>query len=51
MADDAYEFNEDRMIFYGRRKRRTFKIGDAVKIRVVKSDIDRRQIEFSLLEK
>jgi ribonuclease R len=50
MTDDAYEFNEDRMVFYGRRKRRTFKIGDPLKIKVVRSDIDRRQIEFTLIE-
>jgi len=49
MEDDAYEFNEDRMVFYGRRKRRTFKMGDILKVRVLRSDIDRRQIEFGLL--
>ena len=49
MADDFYECNEERMIFYGRRKKRTFKIGDRVKIRVVSADIDRRQIDFALI--
>lgn len=50
IMDDFYEFNEERMIFFGRRKRRTFKIGDRIKIRVLKADIDKRQIDFGLLE-
>ena len=48
MTDDFYEFNAERMIFYGRRKRRTFKIGDSVRIVVVRADLDRRQIDFGL---
>ena len=48
MTDDFYEFNADRMVFFGRRKRRTFKVGDKVKITVVRSDLDRRQIDFGL---
>ena len=50
MMDDFYIFNEDRMIFYGRRKKRTFKVGDPVHIRVLRADIDRRQIDFGLLD-
>lgn len=50
MTDDFYQFNEERMVFYGRRKRRTFQIGDAVKVRLLRADIDRRQIDFGLLE-
>lgn len=50
IMDDFYQFNEERMIFFGRRKRRTFKIGDRIKIRVLKADIDKRQIDFGLLE-
>lgn len=49
MTDDFYEFNEERMIFYGRRKKRTFKIGDRVTIRVLRADVDRRQIDFGLV--
>ena len=49
MTDDFYQFNEERMVFSGRRKKRTFKIGDLVRIRVIKADIDRRQIDFSLI--
>jgi ribonuclease R len=50
MMDDFYTFNEDRMIFYGRRKKRTFKIGDTVRVRVLRADIDRRQIDLGLVD-
>ena len=50
MLDDIYQFNEDRMIFYGTRKRRTFKIGEIVKVQAVRADIERRQIDFGLAE-
>ncbi|HUP56055.1 MAG TPA: ribonuclease R, partial [Bdellovibrionota bacterium] len=48
ITDDFYEFNADRMVFHGRRKKRMFKVGDAVKVIVVRADLDRRQIDFGL---
>jgi ribonuclease R len=50
MRDDWYEFNEERMTLFGRKKRKTFTIGKMVKIRVVKVDLDSRRIEFELLD-
>jgi ribonuclease R len=50
MMDDFYQFNEERMVFYGRRKKRTFQIGDVLKVRVIKADVERRQIDFALAE-
>ncbi len=50
MTDDFYQFNEDRMLFIGRRKKRQFKIGEMVKVRCLRADTDRRQIDFGLLE-
>jgi ribonuclease R len=49
MTDDQYEFNEERMIFYGRRKKRTFKIGAPVRIRVDRADMDQRIMDFALV--
>lgn len=48
MTDDYYEFNEERMIFSGRRKRKIFKIGDKVNVKLIRSDLDQRQIDFAL---
>jgi ribonuclease R len=50
MTDDTYQFNEERMIFYGRRKKRTFKIGDPLRVQVIKADVERRQIDFGFPE-
>jgi ribonuclease R len=50
MTDDFYQFNEDRMIFYGTRKKRTFKVGEPVRVIVLKADIDRRQVDFGLAD-
>ncbi len=49
MTDDSYEYNEERMVFFGRRKKRTFRIGDPVKVRAIRADLDRRQIDFGLI--
>jgi ribonuclease R len=49
LTDDYYEFNEERMIMAGKRKKRTFKIGDIVEVRALRADIDRRQIDFGLI--
>jgi ribonuclease R len=49
MNDDFYEFNEERMVFFGRRTRRTYKVGQALKVRVVRTDLDRRQIDFGII--
>jgi exoribonuclease R len=38
------------MIFYGRRKKRTFKIGDPLRVQVIKADVERRQIDFGFPE-
>lgn len=48
MKDDWYEFNEERMLISGRKKKRTFTIGLRVKIQVVRVDLDARRIEFEL---
>lgn len=49
MSDDFYEFDEDHMIFKGKRKKAIYRIGDLVKIRVVRTDLDKRQIDFVIL--
>lgn len=49
MTDDFYEFDEDRMIFVGRRTRRQHRIGDRLRVRVLRADIDKRQIDFGML--
>ena len=50
LNDDFYQFNEERMIFYGTRKRRTFRIGQEVGVRVLRASIDERKIDLGLLD-
>jgi ribonuclease R len=50
MTDDFYQFNEERMVIAGKRKKRTFQIGDQVAVRCLRADIDRRQIDFGLVD-
>lgn len=50
LLDDYYYYDEDHHSFIGERKRRVFRLGDAVKIRVAKVNIDDRNIDFTLEE-
>jgi ribonuclease R len=50
LEDDWYEYQEERMMMVGRKRKRSFQIGQPVKIQVVRVDLDARQIEFKLLE-
>ena len=50
MSDDFYEFNEDRMTFSGRRKRKIFKIGTEVKVQLMRADIDLRLLDFAIVD-
>jgi ribonuclease R len=50
LGDDYYEFDEKNMRVVGRYNKRMHTLGDKVKIRVLKADIDRRIIDLSLAE-
>ena len=49
--DDYYEFDERNFRLVGRRHHHLYSLGDRVKIRVVGADLDRRQIDFELVER
>ena len=46
LTDDFYEHLEDQHQLRGRRTRRTFRVGDAVRIRVAGVSLERRQIDL-----
>lgn len=46
MTDDFYEFDEKRYRIVGRRSKKIFTLGDKIKVRVKKTDIDRRLIDL-----
>jgi ribonuclease R len=50
IGDDIYQFNEERMVMAGRKTKRTFQIGDPVRVLVARVDMDARQVEFELIK-
>ena len=49
MEDDLYQFDENRYEVYGRRKGRVFTLGDAVRIRGMRADLQKRQLDFDMV--
>jgi ribonuclease R len=50
IGDDFYEHVEGQHLLRGRRTRRTFRVGDAVRVAVAGVSIERRQIDFVLAD-
>lgn len=50
MEDDYYQFDEVHHMLIGERQRKTFRIGDSVRIRVQSVDIASRTIDFVLAQ-
>jgi len=50
LADDFYQYEEERHRLIGMNRRREFSIGTPVEVSVHKVDLDRREIDFRLIE-
>lgn len=50
MEDDYYIFNEKQYCLIGERTRKTYRIGEAVRVKLTRADIASRQIDFVLVE-
>ncbi len=48
LTDDFYVFDESRVQLTGRRNRRVFQLGDAVKVQIAKVDSFKKQVDFRL---
>ena len=46
MTDDFYEYDEKRYRIIGRKNKKVYTLGDKIKVRVKKTDIDRRLIDL-----
>jgi ribonuclease R len=51
LEDDFYQYEEERHRLIGMNRRREFTIGSKVEVTVHKVDLDRREIDFRLVEK
>jgi ribonuclease R len=51
LYDDYYQYHEKRYCLVGERTHKTFRMGDEVVVRVDRVDMERRHIDFGLIEK
>ncbi len=49
LLDDYYDYDEEKYCLRGRRRRRLLRLGDRVAVRVASVNLERRQIDFSLV--
>ncbi len=50
LDDDYYEFDEKNYCLRGRRKRRTYSLGDAITVKVARANLEKKQLDFALAE-
>ena len=50
LGDDYYEFDEKNYCLIGRRHHRKFSLGDPVKIKVARANLEKKQLDFTLAE-
>ena len=50
MKDDFYEFDEKNYRIIGRRRKKIYRLGDEIKVRVKKTDVDRRMIDLIFVD-
>jgi ribonuclease R len=48
LDDDFYEFDEKNYCLAGKRRKRIYRLGDPVTIKVVHANLERKQLDFSL---
>lgn len=51
LHDDYYQYHEKRYCLVGERTHQTFKIGDEIRVRVDRVDVERRHIDFGWIKK
>lgn len=49
LADDYFDFDEKNYCLIGRRNNQRYTLGDEVKVQVARADLDKKQLDFSLV--
>ncbi len=49
LADDYYDFDEKNFALVGRRHGNRYRLGDAVKVRVERANLDKKQLDFAIV--
>jgi len=50
LDDDYYEFDEKNYCLRGRKKNRTYSLGDSITIKVARANIEKKQLDFAMVE-
>ena len=50
LADDFYRFDDQARVLFGERTKKIYRLGDAVKVQVIRVDLQRRQVELGIDE-
>jgi ribonuclease R len=50
MSDDYYLFNERAHALRGENTRKTYRLGDAVRVQVARVDLEQRKVDFALVD-
>ena len=50
LADDYYDFDEKNYCLIGRRNNVRYRLGDDVKVRVARTSLERKQLDFVLVD-
>jgi ribonuclease R len=50
MADDYYRFIEQKHVLRGENTKKTYRLGDKVRVQVVRVDMERRQVDLGIVE-
>lgn len=50
LDDDFYEFDDKNYCLIGRRKKRQYQLGDPITIKVAQANLERKQLDFQLVE-
>lgn len=50
LDDDFYEFDEKNYCLRGRRNKKEYRLGDPITIRVARANLERKQLDFELVE-
>ncbi len=51
LGDDYFQFDETNYEFIGRSTREVFTLGDAVRVKIKRADLDKRMLDFELISK
>ena len=49
LADDFYEFDEKSYCLMGRRRKKQYRLGDAITVKIAQANLERKQLDFALV--